>query len=147
MADTRFLKSKIEDHIRTWLAEKFGQPFKSTFLALVGVLEPAKTHEFDAVSEDGSIVCGIKTASWKTSSGKRGAGKIQGAYAELYFLSLVRAEHKYLVLTDPEFFRCFSQDCKGRLACGIQLLHCALPDELCREIDAIRRASRVELGF
>ena len=28
MADTRILKSKIEDYVREWLKQKFGQPFR-----------------------------------------------------------------------------------------------------------------------
>jgi hypothetical protein len=76
MADTRYLKSIVENHVRAWLQDKFGQPFKSTFLLLSGVQDTARTHEFDAVSQDGAIVCSIKTASWKTSSKKRGSGKV-----------------------------------------------------------------------
>lgn len=37
MADTRILESKIEDFVRSWLAEKFGQPFRLEFLPLSGV--------------------------------------------------------------------------------------------------------------
>jgi len=104
-------------------------------------------HEFDAVSEDRKIVCAIKTASWKTSGGKRGAGKIQGAYAEIYFLNLVDAEEKYLVLTDPEFFENLRRDSEGKLAPKIELLYCELLDNLKREVDNIRNSSRRELGF
>ena len=48
MADTRILKSKIEDYVRDWLKVKFGQPFHSKFLALCGVEGKPRTHEFDA---------------------------------------------------------------------------------------------------
>ncbi len=147
MADTRYLKSIVEDHVRRWLRDKFGQSFKSVFLPLIGVEGTARTHEFDAVSEDGLIVCSIKTASWKTSGGKRGDGKVGGAYRELYFLDHVRAQKKYLILTDPEFFQCFTRETQGRVASGLALLHCPLPGELCRQIAAIRKASRSELGF
>jgi hypothetical protein len=147
MADTRILKSKIEDYVRSWLKERFGQPFHSKFLSLSGVQGSPRTHEFDAVSEDGAIVCSIKTASWKTSGKKRGSGKVQGAYTELYFLDHVHANQKYLVLTDPEFVECFKRETFGRLGVGLSLLHCPLPSALCREIDAIRTASRSELGF
>jgi hypothetical protein len=147
MADTRLLKTKVEPHVRSWLTTKFGQPFRSESLLLSGVKGGAAYHEFDAVSDNKKIVCGIKTASWKTSSGKRGAGKIQGAYAELYFLSLVDAEEKYLVLTDPEFYENLKRDSEGALAAGIELLRCELPDDLKREVDAIRARSRRELGF
>jgi hypothetical protein len=147
MADTRILKSKVEDYVREWLKQKFGQPFQAKLLVLSGVQGTPKTHEFDAVSQDGKIICSIKTASWKTSGGNRGSGKIQGAYTELYFLNLVQAREKYLVLSDPEFFRCFTQDCTGRLALGTALLHCSLSAALCAEVDAIRKVSRSELGF
>jgi hypothetical protein len=147
MADTRFLKTEVEPHVREWLAEKFGQPFSSKFLPLCGVQGKPRTHEFDAVSEDSSIVCSIKTASWKTSGGKRGSGKVQGAYSELYFLDHVEAKKKCLILTDPEFFECFKHETEGRLANGLALLHCPLPAELCAEVAAIRKTSRSELGF
>jgi len=147
VADTSYLKSIVEDHVRAWLAAKFGQPFGLQFLELTGVQGNARRHEFDAVSQDHTIVCGIRTASWKTRSKKRGSGKVQGAYTELYFLNLVPAQHKYLILTDPEFFECFQRETVGRLAMGVGLLHCPLPAELCAEIDAIRKTSRAELGF
>ena len=37
MADTRILKSKIEDYVRDWLKVKFGQPFHSSFLLCVAL--------------------------------------------------------------------------------------------------------------
>ncbi len=147
MANTQILISEVESFVRDWLEARFGQPFSSRFLGLRGVQGEAKAHEFDAVSKDESIVCGIKTASWKTSGGKRGSGKVQGAFTELYFLHLVDAQQKYLVLTDPEFFRHFTKECDGRLAVGLRLLHCPLSPELQREIESIRTASRSELGF
>ena len=60
MANTNFLKERVEPHVRQWLANKFGQPFHSEFLILSRVKDRAATHEFDAVSEDRKIICGIK---------------------------------------------------------------------------------------
>jgi len=57
MADTRYLKSIVEDHVRGWLKDKFGQPFSLAFLTLTGMQGTPKTHEFDAVSQDRAIVC------------------------------------------------------------------------------------------
>lgn len=145
MANTTRLKSKIEPYVRDWLTNKFGKPFRSEFLSLSGVKDRPARHEFDAVSEDRKIVCGIKTASWTTSGGKRGSGKIQGAYAELYFLDHVEAEQKYLVLTDPEFYEKLGEDSRGKLPPGVDLLHCELPDDLKREVEKIRTTSRSEL--
>jgi hypothetical protein len=114
---------------------------------LISVQGKQGTHEFDAVSEGGSIVCSIKTASWKTSGGNRGDGKAGGAYRELYFLDHAEAKERYRMLTDPEFFECFTRQTRGRLANGVTLLQCPLPEELCREIASIRTRSRSELGF
>ncbi len=62
MANTAILKTKVEPYVRDWLASKFGKPFSSEFLPLTGAKgrdgKSAK-HEFDAVSEDSKIVCGI----------------------------------------------------------------------------------------
>lgn len=145
MADTRALKSEIEPYVCTWLTNKFGKPFQSEFLTLSGVKDRPARHEFDAVSEDRKIVCGIKTASWTTSGGKRGSGKIQGAYAELFFLNLVQADQKYLVLTDPEFFEKLREDSRGKLPLKIDLLYCPLSEDLKRIVEAVRTHSRSEL--
>jgi hypothetical protein len=147
MADTTYLKKTVERYVRQWLQEKFGRPFGSEFLPLKRVQGQANTHEFDAVSEDRKIVCSIKTASWKTGGGKRGSGKIQGAYAEIYFLDHVDAEQKYLVLTDAEFYQNLKRNLRGRLAPGIGLIDCELPEDLRIEVDKIRVTSRAELGF
>lgn len=147
MANTTFLKHTVENFVRDFLQEKFGQPFSSEFLPLTRVQGQAHTHEFDAVSEDGKIVCSIKTASWKTVGGKRGSGKIQGAYAEIYFLDHVDAEQKYLVLTDSEFYANLRRNLQGRLAPGIDLMNCELPSNLKSEVDKIRITSRGELGY
>lgn len=145
MADTRFLKEKVEPFVRQWLANKFGQPFSKEFLPLTGVKDRPAKHEFDAVSEDMKIICGIKTASWTTSGGKRGSGKIQGAYAEIYFLDHLEAEEKYLVLTDPEFYEKLREDSRGKLPPNTELLYCELSEDLKREVDKIRATSRSEL--
>jgi hypothetical protein len=146
MANTNLLKTKVEPYVREWLAARFGQPFHPEFLHLTRVKDRASKHEFDAVSEDRKIVCGIKTASWKTSGGKRGSGKIQGAYAEIYFLDHVEAPDKYLVLTDKEFFENLKRDSRGKLPTNTDLLHCELPEDLKRVVEAIRNTSRRELG-
>jgi hypothetical protein len=147
MANTTYLKKTVENYVRERLREKFGQPFSSKSLSLTRVQGQARTHEFDAVSEDGKIVCSIKTASWKTSGGRRGSGKIHGAYAEIYFLDHVEAREKYLVLTDPEFCENLKRNSQGRLAPRVSLIDCELPQELKTEVDKIRVTSRGELGF
>jgi len=146
MADTRVLKSRVEDYVRNWLQQKFGKQFRKDRLLLTGVQGEPKTHEFDAVSEDNTIVCGVKTSSWKTSGGKRGAGKIAEAYTEIYFLGHVAGQEKYLVLTDREFYERMKSEVAGKLTVGISLLHCDLPFELEKEVADIRKKSSEEQG-
>jgi len=146
MAETRFLTSNVEDHVRGWLGAKFHTTFRKLPLPLSGVRGEPKKHEFDAVSGDGEIVCGIRTSSWKTSGGKRGSGKVAEAYQEIYFLNLVRANQRFLVLTDPEFFERFGRESTGKLVSGVELLHCPLPGELLARVEAIRVKAQDEVG-
>ena len=146
MTDTRLLKSGVEDYVRNWLQQKFGKQFRKEGLLLTGVQGEPRTHEFDAVSEDNRIVCGVRTSSWKTSGGKRGAGKVAGAYMEIYFLGRVAGQEKYLVLTDQEFYERMKSEVAGKLTIGIGLLHCELPVELENGVADVREKSRQEQG-
>lgn len=62
MANTRFLKTKVEPYVRGWLAAKLGQPFHSEPLTLSGVKDRPAT-----VSEDRSCF----TPSYPTTSKER----------------------------------------------------------------------------
>ncbi|HEV2223486.1 MAG TPA: hypothetical protein VGR84_10840 [Candidatus Acidoferrales bacterium] len=64
----------------------------------------------------------------------------------IYFLDHVDAEQKYLVLTDAEFYENLKRNLQGRLAPGIELFYCELPENLKTEVDRIRITSRGELG-
>jgi len=121
MANTQLLKTRIEPFVRQWLAEKFERPFSSQFLQLAGC---SGVHEFDAVSKDKRIVCGIKSSSGPTSGGKNPSGKISGAYEELYFLAGVDADQRFLVLTDKDFYELLSRKMREKLTRGIKLLYC-----------------------
>jgi hypothetical protein len=89
MANTHLLKAHVEPYVRQWLSEQYSQPFTAQFLELAGC---CGVHEFDAVSADGKIICGIKSSSGLTSRGKNPSGKIAGAYQELYFLASVELD-------------------------------------------------------
>jgi len=62
-------------------------------------------HEFDAVSDDLSIVPAIKAAGGRTASARIPSGKIKNAEAELYYLTLVPAEVRLLVLASRGVLR------------------------------------------
>ena len=67
MANTALMKTLVEPYVRLQLETEYGQPFSQQFL----VLPSGGRHEFDAVSQDGNIVCSIKSNSGLTSGGKR----------------------------------------------------------------------------
>jgi hypothetical protein len=147
MADTRLLTNQVEEYVRTELARQFGRRFEKKALVLSQRSDGSDaTHEFDAVSEDGRIVAAIKSSSGKTSGGRLPSGKIAAAYKDLYFLSLARAERRFLVLTDPEFHAIFIGNCDGKLAAGIEVLLIPLPADLKEQVQAVHRGASKEMS-
>lgn len=126
MANTRYLTMQVEEHIRSVLAEQFGQPFTKERLTL----EPGGHHEFDAVSQDRTVIASVKSASGRTSGGRVPAGKVKDCIAELYFLTLVEAPTRALVLTSRDMYDILTRTLRGRLARGLSLLHFPLPPDM-----------------
>lgn len=141
MANTAYLRRVVEAHIRDVLAERYGIPFSSQVLEL----RPGGRHEFDAVSADRQIVVAVKTASGLTASGRHPAGKVKDCIAELYFLSLVDAPMRRLVLTTPSFHEIFTKVTRGAVADGIEIECISLPQEMQREVDEIVRMASEEV--
>jgi hypothetical protein len=133
MANTSILRTKVEPVIREALAAEFGQPFSSQILALPG----GAAREFDAVSADRRIVVSIKTSSGLTSGGHLPGGKINSCIADLYYLSLLTAPVRRLVLTNPDFFEIFTTRMAGALAPGIEIVAMPLPSDLQRQVDLV----------
>ncbi len=100
----------MEPVIRARLEEEFGQPFASQLLALPG----GAVREFDAVSHDLTVVASIKTSSGLTSGGNIPSGKINGCIADLYYLSLLDAPVRRLVLTTWSSTRSSAGAWRGR---------------------------------
>ena len=133
--------------MRERLEAEYGQPFSQQFL-LVGWRadgSPA-SHELDAVSADRRLVAGIKSSSGKTSGGRRPSGKIAAAYKELYFLSLVDADRRILVLTDRGFYRIMMSESDGKLVSGLELMLIELPPKLKEQVQAVHKAVSQEMS-
>jgi hypothetical protein len=143
MANTHLLKTRVEPFVREWLSGQYRQKFTSEFLHLTGC---SGVHEFDAVSADKQIVCGIKSSSGITSGGKNPSGKIAGAYEELYFLARVDADQRFLVLTYEEFYRLLSEKMREKLTRGIRLLHCPLTEELAQLVNKVQSEASSEIN-
>jgi len=139
MADTTLLKSKVEDFIREKLRSEYGQPFEKQFVDLT----TGGPHEFDAVSKDGRIVASIKSASGKTAGGKNPSGKIKDSIAELYFLRLVKADRRILILTNHDFYQIFLKNLQGKIPFDLEVVNIPLPQDIEAEVRHVQaRASK-----
>lgn len=142
MANTVYYKTHVEPYVRAEMERIHGQ----RFLSKVCRLTTGGTHEFDAVSDDGTIVASIKSLSGKTASGKNPSGKIYACYAELYFLTLVDAPRRMLVLTTPDFHEIFTRALRGRLHPDITVELIGVSPEIQAEIDRIKDLASEEVS-
>lgn len=128
-----YLRRAVEDHVRAQLRERHGQEFSPVVLPL----RTGGRHEFDAVSADRSIVASVKAASGLTAGGRFPSGKVNTCLAELYYLSLVDAPTRMLVLTTPAFHKLFMKRIAGALAGGLTVECLSLPMDMQREVDTV----------
>lgn len=142
MANTYYLRKVVEGYVREQLEEEFRQPFASVVLPLT----TGGTHEFDAVSADGQIVVSVKAASGLTATGRNPSGKIKDSIAELYFLGLVEAPIRSLVLTTPAFHEIFQKAMKGKIAPGLSVRCIPLPAAIQQEVNKIVATASAEVS-
>lgn len=144
MAKTTELR-EVELFIRKQLAKDYrGHTFTEKALSLRKRRDGTyAVHNFDAVSEDNTIVASIKSHSWLTSGGKRPSGKIAEIYQSLYLLTLINAKTKLLILTDRETYEGFLSESDGKIANGVEIKLYPLPPELQAMVKKVKqRASR-----
>ncbi len=141
MANTNYYKTHVEPFVRLELERIHGVAFESKVLALT----TGGAHEFDAVAIDGSIVASIKSLSGLTGGKKRPAAKYATCLAELYYLTLVEAPRRILVLTTPEWHTMFMRFIEGRRAPGLEIELVRLSSGLQDEVDRIRNIATTEV--
>ncbi len=142
MANTSYLRYTVEPWVRDQLADRYGQRFAPVVLPLA----PGGTHEFDAVSDDRRIVVSIKANSGLTSGGNHPTGKVATCLNEVYFLTLVDADVRLLVLTNPGFHAIFTRATAGQIAPGVGVQLLPLPSELQRTVDGITALASREMS-
>jgi hypothetical protein len=142
VANTSILKS-VEPLVRRWAADEYQRPIEAAELALE--LISGGRHKFDVVSVDRTLIGGVK-ANRARDDGTAGTGVIKSLFTELYFLTLVEAEVKLLVLTDPALYRYFLRQAKGRIAPGIEVIEFTLPEEIAALLAPAHEASSSEIG-
>jgi len=142
MANTNVLK-EIEQYVREWCSRRYNielEDHEKEVLLLTGGF-----HRFDIVSKDGLMVAGIKTSALR-KNGKVSAGVIKSTFTELYFLNLVKATTKLMILTDKNYCDYFQRISKGKIANGIKIMHCPLPQEVQEKVDVVHSNCRKEIG-
>jgi hypothetical protein len=102
-------------------------------------LRSGGVFDFDAVSEDHSIVATISTSGAKTSGGKPAAGKILKLRSDMLFLSMVEAKRRVIVLTEPDMYdQCKKEAGGGRVPPESEFACALLSEDLRARLVAAR---------
>lgn len=141
MANTTPLQEAFE-WVRGELAKEKGQAFSKRTVSL----RTGGKHKFNAVSSDGAVVATVMNSSGATATGKRPSGKIRGALAELYYLTLAVAGVRLLVVTNADFLAYLQAELDGALPSEITLRHIQLPDELSARVWEVTSAASAEMS-
>lgn len=143
MANTNELKNVIEPYVRGRLTDKYGKSFEEREVSLK--LKTGGRHRFDIVSQDHTIVGGIKATSLREDGGV-GAGAIKSIFTELYFLSIVEAKKKILILTNKGFYDLFKRRSAGKILPDTEVIYCQLPKDLGDKVAGIHKMASGEIG-
>src|SRR5579871_6215711 len=127
MANTN-VQLEVEDWVRrNWMTARFGVRFSRERLRL----RSGGVFDFDAVSEDRSIVATISTSGSKTAGGKHAVGKILKLRSDMLFLTMVEATRRVIVLTERDMYdQCRKEAAGGRAPPEIEFACAEIPDEL-----------------
>jgi hypothetical protein len=128
MADTTKIKTVIEPYVCNWLSKQFpGHVFKEKPIQLT----TGKNYNFDAVTEDASVVAAILSNRAKTRTGRENTGGVRKALSEISYLNAApKRAKKVMVFTDDDFYQLIQRRA-SRLGIGsIQMMVCKLPSHL-----------------
>src|SRR5438128_8604497 len=140
MADTR-IQLEVEDWVRrNWMPTQYGTKFSRERLRL----RSGGVFDFDAVSDDHSIVATISTSGSKTSGGKNAVGKILKVRSDMLFLTLAEAKRRVIVLTERDMCdQCEKEFAAGRVPKEIEFICAEIPNDLrARLVEARSKASK-----
>lgn len=134
----------VEKWVReTWLADEFGRTFRAERLRLV----TGGYFNFDAVSDDDSIVANISTCNAFTAGGRGAAAKIQKLRADMLFLLMADVQKRFIVLTEKDMFDlCQREKENGRVPPEIEFLHAPLPPQQAGELLKAKRIASAEVS-
>lgn len=143
MADTR-AQIEAEDWVRqVWMLKHLGKEFFRERVKL----SSGGVFDFDAVTQDRTIVATISTSGSRTASGKHAVGKVMKIRSDLYFLLLADAERRLCVLTERDMYDWCLQEVKlGRVPRSIEFMHVDLPADLRNKLAASRAVASREVS-
>ena len=140
MADTR-IQNEVEDWVRReWMPREFGQRFSRDRVRLTS----GGVFDFDAVSEDQTVLANVSTGAARTHSGKIGVGKMMKIRSDLYFLLLTNATRRLMIFTEQDMFEQWQREqSAGRVPDSIEFHLAAIPNDLRMRLEESRlRASK-----
>lgn len=139
MADTR-IQLEVEDWVRrNWMPTQYGMRFSRERLRL----RTGGIFDFDAVSEDHSIVAAVSTSGAKTSGGNHAVGKLLKLRSDMLFLTMVDAKRRVIVLTEQDMCDLLRREFEaGRMPKEIEFVCAEIPAELrARLVEGRQKAS------
>src|SRR5689334_11938838 len=109
-------------------------------------LRSGGVFDFDAVSEDHSIVATISTSVSKTFTGKNAMGKLLKLHSDMLFLTMIEAKRRIIVLTELDMCNQSEKEAAGgRVPPGIEFVCAIIPDDLRTRLVAARNKASAEL--
>lgn len=144
MADTR-VQLEVEDWVRReWMPNYFGKRFRHERLGL----SSGGVFDFDAVSDDDSMVATISTSGAKTASGKLAVGKLLKIRSDMFFLLLAaKAQRRVVVLTEPDMLELCKKEVEGgRVPASIEFVLAEIPAHLIDKLKKARAVSSKEVS-
>ena len=143
MADTR-CQSECEEWVRLkWMPKVFRQPFSKERVKLTC----GGFFEFDAISEDKTMVANILTSGARTATGKHAVGKKMKLRSDIYFLLLTEVPRKLIILCEADMHAlCQREYAAGRIPKEIEFFPVGLPAKLATKLAAARKISSEEVS-
>lgn len=143
MADTRAQLDAEEWIRKEWMPVEFGRIFYPERFRL----STGGVFDFDAVSEDKSIIALISTSGASTASGKNGVGKLFKIRSDVLFLILAEADRKLIILTEKDMLdRCLQERNSGMLPHNIEFHLAEIPEELKARLKKARAKASSEVS-
>ena len=141
MANTTEITTRIEPYVRDWLSTQFpGHVFKKKPVTM----STGSDYEFDAVTEDASVIGAILCNRPRTRTGRVNTGGVRKARNDIESLKLLPPTvKKLMVFTDAGFLDLIHRRAARFGAESIRMMACPLPpslDLLLRQV--LDRASR-----